>query len=126
MGGSLLRKLLEPDMHVIFADDSLRHLEGVGASLDGYAASVTLFHFTAATSAAKKKLDAASCDQALASHCAALFAEQHPGFLKLVQEKQAFLVRFITGQVTARKEAKQTIESSLQALAQALSDQGVN
>merc|ERR1712187_884569 len=104
----MLRNLLEPEKHVIFVDDSLRHIKAVCTSLDGYAASVTALHFTAATTAAKQKLDAASCDRALAGHIAALFAERDLAILALVQQRQAFLRRFIACHVSCEQEAQRS------------------
>merc|ERR1712060_556243 len=106
----MLRNLLEPRKHVIFVDDSLRHVKAVNTSLDGHAASVTALHFTAATTAAKEKLDAISCDRALAGHIAALFAEKDAAILELVQKRQAFLHRFITGHVSCEQQAKRDID----------------
>lgn len=123
--GSMLRNLLEPGMHVIFADDSLRHLKAVATSLDGHAASLSLFHFTAATAAAKRKLDTTSCDHALAEHCAALLAEKDQAIVEITQTRQAFLRSFIAQQVASAAQAKQKIDPSLQALLHALSDQSL-
>merc|ERR1712176_1208390 len=97
--GSVLRKLLKPGRHVIFADDSFRHLQAVNTALNGYAASVTSFHYTTATKAAKQKLDAASCDRAVASHVAALFADNNKAIVEFVNKRQAFLSSFILEQV---------------------------
>merc|ERR1712218_535661 len=84
--GSVLRRLLPPRKHVIFADDSLRHVNAVRTALDGHAASVAALHFTSATTVARERLDTASCERAIAGHMVALFAEGDAGLLSIVRE----------------------------------------
>jgi len=118
--GAMMRQILKEGTHVIFADDSARHLHAAKAALDGYAASVSLLHYTAAKDSAKKRLHAESCDQALAGHCAALFQQEQPAFMSLVQSRQAFLRAFINKQMQ-RLEASQTApDASLRSLAASL------
>jgi len=115
--GAMLRQILKAGTHVIFADDSARHLHDTKAALDGYAASLCLLHYITAKESAKKQLDAESCDQVLAAHCAALFEQEHPAFMALVQSKQSFLRSFINQQMQ-RLEASQTPpDASLRSLA---------
>merc|ERR1711904_199575 len=96
--GSFLRKLLSAGKHVVFADDSLRHVKSVNDALQGHAASVSALHYTAATSAAKQNLDAESCDRSLACHVGELFASQNHAVLDLVRKRDAFLRNFIAEQ----------------------------
>ena len=99
--GSLLRAVLQPGMHVVFADDSVRHLVAANAALDGHAASVACLHFTAATSAASKNLNAAKCDEQLAAHIVDLFEEKDPLTTTLVQTCP-FVQRFLAEQLSCK------------------------
>eukprot|EP00927_Polykrikos_kofoidii_P059272 TRINITY_DN54476_c0_g1_i1.p1 TRINITY_DN54476_c0_g1~~TRINITY_DN54476_c0_g1_i1.p1 ORF type:complete len:359 (+),score=61.89 TRINITY_DN54476_c0_g1_i1:103-1077(+) len=118
--GAMLRQTLKAGTHVIFADDSERHLHDAKAALDGHAASVCLLHYTAAKDAAKGQLDAASCDRDLAGHCAALFDQKHSGFMALVQRKQPFLRVFIDRQLELLAAAETPQDVSLRSLAASL------
>ena len=115
--GSLMRAVLQPGMHVVFADDSARHLVAANAALEGLAASVSCLHFTAATSAASQNLNSANCDQQLAKHVAELFAEGDPIVVKLVQEREPFVHRFLTEQIQSQSEP---LTPSFEQLAKAL------
>merc|ERR1712217_698602 len=111
--GAVLRQTLKAGMHVIFADDSERHLHNVKDALDGHAASLFLLHFTAAKDAAKGGLDVGSCDHTLANHCATLFENGHRAFMQLVQEKQRFLKAFIFQQLHQLEAEQKPIHASL-------------
>lgn len=119
--GSLLQKVLPAGMHVVFADDSRRHLVDANAALDGHAASVTGLHFTAATSAAEQNLDSAECDKQMAMHLGSLFAEWDPMLLDLVARKDLFLKKFIQDQqLTAELTSDAELFKAVSSLAAAL------
>merc|ERR1711971_566408 len=114
--GAVLRQTLAAGKHVIFADDSERHLHDVRKALDGYAASLCLLHFTSAKESAKNRLDPAHCDATLATHCATLFTNKDVGFMKLVQQKQRFLQAFINQQMRLLALTAEPIDESLRSL----------
>merc|ERR1712008_577187 len=97
--GAMLRQIAKAGTHVVFADDSARHLHDAKAALDGYAALLCLLHYITANDSSKLQLDAESCDQVLAAHFAALFEQEHPAFVALVQSKHSFLRSFINQQM---------------------------
>lgn len=117
--GAVCQAVLKPGKHIVFADDSLRHVQAVESALKESAASVTALHYTAATSAAKRRLDTASCDRVMAGHIAALFLENDPAILSIVRQKDVFLRRFIAGEI-AKHEAGEKADAALQALVSAL------
>lgn len=119
--GSLLRAVLEPATHVVFADDSLRHLVAANAALEGHSASVACLHFTAATAAAKERLNPMNCDRQLAAHAAELFVKGDPVVCALVEHGDIFLRRFINAQVLKSAETTE-MDSPLAVLANALHD----
>ena len=96
--GSLMAKVIKPGMHIVFADDSHRHLVAAQNALRGHAASLACLHFTAATSAAKEKLNATNCDAQLSQHVAELFKEGNPLVAGLVKSREPFLARFMEEQ----------------------------
>jgi len=118
--GALLRQVLKTGSHVVFADDSERHLHDVRAALDGHAASVRLLHYTAAKDAAQARLNIDSCDLALAGHCATLFEKENSGFMDLVQSKQKFLKAFVSSQLEHLDAQQKPINPSLISLARSL------
>jgi len=118
--GAMLRHTLKAGLHVIFADDSERHLHNVLAALDGHAASVRVLHYTAAKDAAKARLDAVSCDLALAGHCAALYQKRDRRFLELVQRKPEVLKAIVGHQVQHLESQQQPVDASLRSLASLL------
>jgi len=118
--GAVLRQTLKAGMHVIFADDSERHLHCVKDALDGHAASLSLLHYTAAKDAAKERLNIESCDIALARHCATLFQNKHEAFMQLVQQKQRFLKAFITRQLRQIEDGQKQVDAPLRSLAACL------
>ena len=100
--GSLMRKVFPPGMHVVFADDSRRHLVAANQALDGHAASVQCLHYTGATFAASQKLNPANCDKQMAHYLAELFEEGNAQIMELVAQQEPFLKRFIlTGMTTS-------------------------
>jgi len=118
--GAILRQTLPAGSHVIFADDSERHLHNVRDALDGHAASVSLLHYTAAKDAAKERLDVAKCDLALAAFCADLHQRSDPALMELVGSKQTFLKTFIGRRLDEAAARQEQADEALKSLAAAL------
>jgi hypothetical protein len=96
--GSLLKKVLIPGMHVVFADDSLRHLIAAQDALKGHAASLSCLHFTAATKAAEENLHAANCDLRMAAYVFDLLKSGDHSVRSLVEQKNLFVRHFMIDQ----------------------------
>jgi len=115
--GAVLRIVLDAGKHVIFADDTLSHVQSVASALFDHAASVSSLHFTTASADAKRRVIGGNVDRSLAHHFAALFAEKDPIVVALVQKRNALLRGLIAEQMDA---ISPQVDPALQNLASAL------